>query len=88
LLRSPDGGFYFQLVEPPAGADFVEWNEALLRVGLGTADVLGAVRALEARGLVFVDREPVRPSEKGALTQIYLGGFCVELVVSSVAGSA
>ena len=85
LLRSPDGGFYFQLVEPPAGADFVEWNETLLRVGLGTADVLGAVRVLEGRGIVFVDRDPVRPSEKGALTQIYLGGFCVELVVSSVA---
>jgi 4-hydroxyphenylpyruvate dioxygenase len=83
LLKSPDGSFYFQLVEPPPNADFVEWNEALLRVGLGAPDVLAAVRALEGRGIVFVDREPVRPSEKGALTQIYLGGFCIELVVSA-----
>jgi len=83
LLASPDGGFYFQLVEPPPGADFVEWNETLLRVGLGAPDVMAAVRALQARGIVFVDREPVRPSDKGALTQIYLGGFCVELVVSA-----
>ncbi len=88
LLKSPDGSFYFQLVEPPPGADFVEWNETLLRVGLGAPDVLAAVRALEARGIVFVDREPVRPSEKGALTQIYLGGFSAELVVSAVPGSA
>jgi 4-hydroxyphenylpyruvate dioxygenase len=88
LLKSPQGNFYFQLVEPPPGADFVEWNEALLRVGLGAPDVLAAVRALEARGIVFVDREPVRPSEKGALTQMYLGGFCAELVVSAAPASA
>src|SRR5437762_5663331 len=88
LLKSPDGSFYFQLVEPPPGADFVEWNEALLRVGLGAPDVLAAVRALEGRGIVFVDREPVQPSAKGALTQIYLGGFCIELVVSAAPGSA
>jgi 4-hydroxyphenylpyruvate dioxygenase len=85
LLASPDGGFYFQLVEPPPNADFVEWNEGLLRVGLGAPDVLAAVRALQARGVVFVDRDPVRPSEKGALSQIVLGGFCVELVVSAPA---
>ena len=83
LLKSPAGGFYIQLVEPPPNADFVEWNETLLRVGLGAPDVLAAVRALQERGIVFVDREPVRPSEKGALTQIYLGGFCIELVVSA-----
>src|SRR5450755_3239859 len=83
LLKSPDGSFYFQLVEPPPGADFVEWNEALLRVGLGAPDVLAAVRVLESRGVAFVDREPVRPSVKGALTQMYIGGFCVELVVSA-----
>ena len=87
LLQSPEGSFYFQLVEPPPGADFVEWNETLLRVGLGAPDVLGAVRTLEARGIVFVDREPVRPSAKGALTQMYLGGFCIELVVSAAVGA-
>jgi len=88
LLVSPDGGFYFQLVEPPPNADFVEWNEALLRVGLGAPDVMAAVRTLQSRGVVFVDRDPVRPSEKGALTQIYLGGFCVELVVSAAPAPA
>ena len=34
------------------------------------------------RGVVFVDRGPVQPSEKGALTQVYLGGVTFELVVS------
>jgi 4-hydroxyphenylpyruvate dioxygenase len=80
LLRSPHGDFYFQLVEPPPGADFVDWDEQLLRVGLGTADVPGVVRTLQERGIVFVDREPLRPSEKGALTQMYFGTVCFELV--------
>ena len=82
LLRSPDGSFYFQLVEPPEGADFVDWSESYLRVGLGTPDVLATVAALQSRGIVFVDREPLRPSAKGAVTQIYLGGVAIELVVS------
>jgi len=80
LLRSPQSDFYFQLVEPPPGADFVDWDEQLLRVGLGTADVPGVVRTLQDRGVVFVDREPLRPSEKGALTQMYFGTVCFELV--------
>jgi 4-hydroxyphenylpyruvate dioxygenase len=80
LLRSPEGGFYFQLIEPPPGADFVDWDEQLLRVGLGTPDVPRVVRALQERGVVFVDREPLRPSEKGALTQMYFGTVCFELV--------
>ena len=41
-----------------------------------------ATKALKDRGVVFVDRGPVQPSEKGALTQIYLGGVTFELVVS------
>ena len=82
LLRSPGGYFYLQLVEPPPGADFVEWDEQLLRVGLGTPDVPAAVRGLEERGIVFVDREPLRPTERGALTQIYMGSVCFELVHS------
>ncbi len=80
LLRSPAGGFYLQLVEPPAGADFVDWDEQLLRAGLGTPDVPAAVRALQERGVVFVDRPPLQPSEKGALTQLYFGTVCFELV--------
>ena len=32
------------------------------------------------RGVVFVDRGSVQPSEKGALTQPYLGGVTFELV--------
>lgn len=82
LLRSPGGYFYVQLVEPPPGADFVEWDEQLLRVGLGTPDVPNVVQRLQERGIVFVDREPLRPSERGALTQIYFGSVCFELVRS------
>jgi 4-hydroxyphenylpyruvate dioxygenase len=82
LLESPARGFYVQLVEPPPGADFIEWEEQLLRVGLGAPDVPAVVRALRERGVVFVDREPLRPSDKGALTQMYLGTVCFELVHS------
>jgi 4-hydroxyphenylpyruvate dioxygenase len=82
LLRSPGGYFYLQLVEPPPGADFVEWDEQLLRVGLGTPDVQAAVHGLVERGVFFVDREPLRPTPGGALTQIYMGSFCFELVHS------
>ena len=83
LLRSPCGTFYLQLIEPPPNADFVEWEETLLRMGLGTPDVLGTVAALGSRGIAFMDREPLRPSEKGAVTQIYPNGVCVEFVVSN-----
>jgi len=82
LLESPCRKFYLQLVEPPPGAEDIEWEERLLRVGLGAPDVIAATRALRERGVVFVDRGPVQPSEKGALTQIYLGGMTFELVVS------
>ena len=85
LLESPCHSFYLQLVEPPPGAEDAEWEEGLLRVGLGAPDVLKATRALEKRGVVFVDRGPVQPSEKGALTQVYLGGITFELVVSHLA---
>lgn len=88
LLRSPCGAFYFQLIEPPPGADFVDWDEQLLRIGLGAPDVPATVRALQERGVVFVDREPLRPSEKGALTQMYLGSLCFELVHSEARTTA
>jgi 4-hydroxyphenylpyruvate dioxygenase len=82
LLESPCRKFYLQLLEPPPGADEVHWDEGLVRVGLGAPDVPAAVKALKQRGVVFVDRGAVQPSDKGALTQIYLGGVTFELVVS------
>lgn len=88
LLRSPCGTFYVQLIEPPPNADFVEWEETLLRIGLGTPDVLSTVRTLESRGIAFMDREPLRPSDKGAVTQIYPNGLCVEFVVSDAPAHA
>jgi len=84
LLESPCHRFYLQLVEPPPGADDVHWDEGLVRVGLGAADVPAAVKALQQRGIVFVDRGSVQPSEKGALTQGYLGGVTFELVHSGL----
>ncbi len=82
LLESPCHKFYLQLIEPPPGSEEIHWQEQLVRVGLGAADVPAATRALKERGVVFVDRGPVQPSDKGALTQVYLGGVTFELVVS------
>jgi 4-hydroxyphenylpyruvate dioxygenase len=82
LLQSPCVGFYLQLIEPPPGAEEIHWDEALVRVGLGAPDVAAAVRTLEQRGVVFIDRGAVQPSDKGALTQVYMGGVTFELVVS------
>jgi 4-hydroxyphenylpyruvate dioxygenase len=82
LLESPCHKFYLQLIEPPPGADDVRWEEGLVRIGLGAPDVPAAVRALQERGIVFVDHGTVQPSDKGALTQFYLGGVTFELVVS------
>ena len=82
LLESPCHKFYLQLIEPPPGSDDIHWEEALVRVGLGAPDVPAATRALKERGVIFVDRGPVQPNEKGALTQVYQGGVTFELVVS------
>jgi 4-hydroxyphenylpyruvate dioxygenase len=84
LLESPCHKFYLQLIEPPPGAEDVHWDEGLVRVGLGAPDVPKAVKALQERGVVFVDHGAVQPSNKGALTQVYLGGVTFELVVSSL----
>ena len=84
LLESPCHKFYLQLVEPPPGADEIHWDEDLVRVGLGAPDVPQAVAALKQRGVVFVDHGAVQPSDKGALTQVYLGSVTFELVVSSL----
>ena len=82
LLESPCHKFYLQLIEPPPGSAEARWEEGLVRVGLGARDVPAAVRALTERGIVFVDRGAVQPSDKGALTQLYLGSVTFELVVS------
>jgi len=82
LLESPCHKFYLQLIEPPPGAEDIEWEEGLLRIGLGAPDVLAATRALHERGVVFIDHGAVHSSEKGALTQVYLGGITFELVAS------
>jgi 4-hydroxyphenylpyruvate dioxygenase len=85
LLESPCHKFYLQLIEPPPGAEDIRWDEELVRAGLGAPDVPKAVRALQERGVAFVDRGAVQPSEKGALTQPYLGGVTFELVASRLA---
>jgi len=82
LLESPCHKFYLQLLEPPPGAEDIHWEEGLLRVGLGAPDIPAAVKALQKRGVLFVDHGAVQPSHKGALTQVYLGGVTFELVVS------
>ncbi len=82
LLKSPCGKFYLQLIEPPPGSEDIDWEERLLRVGIGAPDVEAATRALRERGVVFVDRQPVQTSEKGALTQICMGSVTFELVRS------
>ena len=81
LLESPCHTFYLQLVEPPDGAAGLQWDEQLIRVGLGVPDVLAAVQQLKQRGIVFIEREP---ATKGALTQLYKGGISFELVVSDL----
>ena len=82
LLESPCHKFYLQLIEPPPGSEEIHWEEQLVRIGFGAPDVPAATRALKERGVVFVDRGPVQPSDKGALTQVYLGSLTFELVVS------
>ena len=82
LLESPCHKFYLQLIEPPPGAEDIRWNEGLVRVGLGAPDIPAATQALKERGIVFIDRGAVQPSDKGALTQVYLGSVTFELVVS------
>jgi 4-hydroxyphenylpyruvate dioxygenase len=84
MLASPCGKFCLQLVEPPEGTDDVHWDEELIRVGFGTPDVASAMALLAERGVTFVDRPPVQPSEKGALTQMFRGSVNFELVASPV----
>ncbi len=84
LLESPCKKFLWQLIEPPAGSEDFHWSEDLLRIGLGTKNVVNATEQLRARGVEFVQLDPIRPSEKGALTKLYLGGVSFELVHSEL----
>ena len=82
LLESPCHKFYLQLIEPPPGSEDIRWDEGLVRVGLGAPDIAATTRALKERGIAFIERGAIQPSDKGALTQPYLGGVTFELVVS------
>jgi 4-hydroxyphenylpyruvate dioxygenase len=84
LLESPCKKFFWQLIEPPAGNEDFQWTEDLLRIGLGTKDVELTTSRLRERGVDFVQLDPIRPSEKGALTKLYLGGVSFELVHSDL----
>jgi 4-hydroxyphenylpyruvate dioxygenase len=86
MLQSPCAKFCLQLVEPPEGAEDGHWDEELIRVGFGAPDVDAAMRLLAQRGVAFVDREPVMPSAKGALTRMFLGSVSFELVAHAAAG--
>jgi 4-hydroxyphenylpyruvate dioxygenase len=85
LLESPCKKFYLQLIEPPQGSDDIIWDEEWLRLGLGAPDVLAATQTLRERGVVFVDRDSLHTSEKGALTQFYMDGVAFEFVHSHLA---
>ncbi len=78
ILRSPCGGFYLQLVEPPPDAE--DGPEHLHRLAFGAPDVPAAVAALRSLGMGFVDDDSLRPGPRGALTQPRLGGVRFELV--------
>jgi 4-hydroxyphenylpyruvate dioxygenase len=83
ILQSPcpaASRFYIQLIEPEAGVLDVEDDEALQRVGLGTADVLASVAELGRRGVEFVESRGVHTGDRGALTRNWLGGLSFELV--------
>ncbi|CAA9420554.1 MAG: 4-hydroxyphenylpyruvate dioxygenase [uncultured Ramlibacter sp.] len=79
LMRSPDGSFMWQLIEP-AGFDDDDGRERLQRVGIAAADVPAAVAALRSRGVAFVDSARLHPDDRGALTQTQLGSVAFELV--------
>ena len=84
LMRSPCGGFLWQLVEPDPGMDDDNAAECLQRIGLGTADVGAAVKALKERGVEFVESRLLHPEDRGALTRTVLGAVSFELVHQGV----
>ncbi len=80
LLQSPCRTFFLQLIEPDENARFVDVDEHLQRIGIGTPDVLAAVATLEGRGIEFLASETVHTNEHGALTKPCLGSVMFELV--------
>ena len=81
LMKSPCGGFLWQLVEPEPWMDSGEDSpECLQRLGLGTPDVAAAVQDLKARGVEFVESSQLHPEDRGALTRSTLGSLAFELV--------
>ena len=80
LLKSPCGKFLWQLVEPDPLVEAYDSREELHRIGLGTPDVMAAVKLLQARGVAFVDSAKLHPEDRGALTQTWLGSVSFELV--------
>jgi 4-hydroxyphenylpyruvate dioxygenase len=88
VLLSPCKTFHMQLIEPPIGAEDIVWEEGLIRVGLGSPDVLALAKTLQSKGIAFVDVGAVKPSDKGALSHTYLGGVTIELVHSELSSGA
>ncbi len=80
ILKSPDGSFCLQLIEPKPGILDIEPEESLHRVGLGVSDVLQAVTLLRERGVRFIETGGVHSDPRGALTESQLGGVMFELV--------
>ena len=83
ILQSPcpaASRFYVQLIEPDASVLDVEDDEALQRIGLGTADVLATVAELAQRGVEFVQSRGVQTEDRGALTRTWLQSVSFELV--------
>ncbi|HZJ66773.1 MAG TPA: hypothetical protein VFD36_24875 [Kofleriaceae bacterium] len=79
ILCSPCRSFYLQLIELAPGPA-AQAEERLSRLGLGTGDVIDAVRTLRARGVDFVDGAVAGPPERGALTRDLPAGVSFELV--------
>jgi 4-hydroxyphenylpyruvate dioxygenase len=85
LLESPCRSFYIQLVEPPEGAGGLRWEEQLIRVGFGVPRVAPAVRALQERGVAFLEPAVLADDTQGALTRL-VQGVSFELVASHLGG--
>jgi 4-hydroxyphenylpyruvate dioxygenase len=79
VLQSPDGHFYWQLIEPDP-VMVIDSDERLQRVAFGTPDVLAAVQALQPRGVKFVESASLHVESRGALTQTWFGSLMFELV--------
>lgn len=80
LMKSACGQFLWQLIEPDPTMDFMESQEKLQRIGIGTADVGATVAALKRQGIEFVESEMLHPEDRGALTRTELGSVSFELV--------